>query len=119
MKLLLVDDHPEGRTACARLLGSLGHQVDDTGEPAEAEDFMRAAAAPYAVVVLDLYLGEMDGMTLLTRLEALGGPLRVLFISGDNDAVRELRANQRPGMAVIEKPFTAEDLQAALDELGG
>jgi DNA-binding NtrC family response regulator len=117
LKLLLVDDHPEGRAACARLLTSLGHQVDDTGDPAQAEALLRRAQPPYEIVVLDLFLGETDGITLLARLEQTSPDLRVLFISGDSDAVRELRCVQRAGMLFIEKPFSADSLQSALERL--
>jgi DNA-binding NtrC family response regulator len=117
LKLLLVDDHPEGRAACARLLNSLGHQVDDTGDPNEAERLLRAAQPAYEIVLLDLFLGETDGMSLLQRLEQIVPGLRALFISGDSDAVRELRDSQRPGVQFIEKPFTAASIQAALDRL--
>jgi two-component system, cell cycle sensor histidine kinase and response regulator CckA len=117
LKLLLVDDHPEGRAACARLLTSLGHEVDDTGDPDQAVVLLRAAQPPYEAVVLDLFLGETDGLSLLSRLEETTPELRVLFISGDSDAVRELRMSQRTGMLFIEKPFSAVGLQLALDRL--
>ncbi len=65
---LVVDDSPTSRDILGTILRHGGFQVVEVASVAEAEAFL-ADELP-AVVLLDLYLPEVDGFELLRRLKA-------------------------------------------------
>ena len=118
MKLLLVDDHATFRTMAARTLAMLGHQVIDvpTAEAAKVA-FHREQPPPFDAVVVDVYLGDSDGRTLVDELETSAKDLRVLFITGDAQVTAQLPEEPCPHRRFMLKPFLANEIEAALQEL--
>jgi PAS domain S-box-containing protein len=111
---LVVDDEPAIRKLVARLLERRGFDVleAETGEAALdlAEKF------PVQLVLCDVRMPGMSGPELYRALAsgADAGPRPFIFITGDRAAVGT------DGMAdvpVLAKPFTAADLDAALESL--
>jgi EAL domain-containing protein (putative c-di-GMP-specific phosphodiesterase class I) len=117
--LLVVDDERVQRLIVTRAVEALGYAVD------EASNLEMAAAAlakrHYDAIVLDLSLGENEGITLLHRVRAHGGDPLVVLMSGlDN---RVLAASRRLADALgvrvagaIEKPVLPSQLRLLLRE---
>jgi len=68
------------------------------------------------VVITDLAMPRMDGPGLVQRLAELRPKLPVLFISGhpDEQAARRIMETGQP---FLQKPFSAEELIARVDDL--
>src|ERR671918_329314 len=77
-KILVVDDEPAEREGLARLVGQWGYEVETAASGEEALDFVETQHP--AVVVTDLVLPEMDGLTLLQKLRETGRPPIVLLV---------------------------------------
>ena len=79
-KILVVDDEPAEREGLARLVGQWGYDVETASSGEEALDLVETQHP--AVVVTDLVLPEMDGLTLLQKLKETGRPPIVLLVTG-------------------------------------
>ncbi len=120
MKLLLVEDNLALQATLQRSFERRGMQVVLCGDGARALDRWRASVPD--VVLLDLSLPGVDGLTLLgqARLEGLQTPVLVLTARGTvGDRVLGLNAGADDYLA---KPFDLDELEArvrALARRGG
>src|SRR4029453_3749285 len=115
MKLLLVEDDAALVTAVARGLRGAGFAVDTAGSAEACVGLLRLAT--YDVLVLDLGLPDVDGLTLLRRLreEQLATPVLVLTARGElTDRVTGLDAGADD---YLQKPFASPELLARLRAL--
>jgi two-component system cell cycle response regulator CpdR len=117
LKLLLVDDHATFRSMAARTLAMLGHHVIDVPSAEEAKAVFHREKTPFDVVVVDVFLGDSDGRTLVEELETSAKDLRVLFITGDMQISDQLPEVQCPHRRFMLKPFLANEIEAALQAL--
>ncbi|HEY0858177.1 MAG TPA: response regulator transcription factor [Albitalea sp.] len=115
MKVLLVEDDPAMRATLARTLERRGMQVVACGEGARALDRWRASDPD--VVLLDLSLPGVDGLTVLAqaRAEQLGTPVLILTARGTvGDRVLGLNTGADDYLA---KPFDLDELDARVRAL--
>jgi CheY-like chemotaxis protein len=117
VRLLIVDDHDEYRAMAVRLLVCLGHEVIEAADAEQAEAILRKERSAIDLVLLDLFLGSTDGLTLAGRLEAEQPGLRVLFMSGYGKDTCDLADLSGPRRQFLEKPFSFPALEAALESL--
>jgi EAL domain-containing protein (putative c-di-GMP-specific phosphodiesterase class I) len=116
-RLLVVDDERIQRMIISRAVESLGFIADAAGTLEEAAT--RLAERRYDAVVLDLSLGEAEGISLLQALRAsISDPL-LIFISRLDDRVRtaSMRLAAALGLRVVgalEKPVAASALRDLL-----
>jgi DNA-binding response OmpR family regulator len=115
MKLLLVEDDPALVTAVAQGLRGAGYAVDTAGSGEECVALLRLGT--YDVMVLDLGLPDIDGLTLLRRLreERLAAPVLVLTARGElTDRIAGLDSGADD---YLQKPFAFPELLARLRAL--
>lgn len=117
-RVLVVDDEAPVRDSLVRTLRRLGAHVDDLDHAAEAERRL-FAGTPYDAILLDVRMPGRSGLDMHRALKERRPNLanRVVFMTGDlvNDDV--LAAVRASGAPLLEKPFTADELRAALAEL--
>ncbi len=89
-RLLVVDDEHIERMLVARAVASLGFAVDAAGSLDEAAVLLGKHV--YDAIVLDLALGETEGISLLPGLLAGTSDPVVIFVSGMDDRVRAASA---------------------------
>jgi DNA-binding NarL/FixJ family response regulator len=87
IRLLIVDDHPVVRDGLLGMFTGVA-EVEVVGEAADgAEAVTRAAAVRPDVVLMDLRMPGVDGVTAIRRLRDLGVTARVLVLTTyDTDA---------------------------------
>jgi FixJ family two-component response regulator len=113
-----VDDDSAARKAFKRLLSACGYQVLVYES---AEQFLACPVAPsvYCLVV-DIQLGAgMSGIELgeaLARSERR--PMPLIFMTGSDDPATRDRAIALGCVAYLQKPFTTDELNAALLNAG-
>jgi len=112
--ILVVDDDPQVRATIVRALHELGYR---TGEAADGEAALAAlrAAEPPSLVILDYVMPGMDGAETARGISAIDPDLPIVFSTG-HAALRALRAAAGEDAAVLEKPFTLDELDALLRE---
>ena len=112
--VLLVEDDESIRESLAELLGMSGHVVLQAFDASSA--MAALAAHPVDVMVTDVGLPKVSGIDLARDALARHPMLSVIFATGDP------RAPAIAGLdaaAVLVKPFSPEDLEAAVaDALG-
>jgi len=115
---LIVDDSRIIRKVARRIVESLGFEVDEAADGAEALTYCMGAM-PY-VVLLDWQMPVMDGLTFLRRLRDLPGGRapKVLFCTIETRADRIEEALSAGADDYVMKPFDGEILQSKLAEVG-
>lgn len=109
-QIFIVEDHPVIRQAYMLMLEhEAGLVVCGMAETAEeALEFLRAM--PCDLVLADMSLPGMDGIELIERLLVEHPALRVLVVSGHDEAVFGERARNAGARAYLNKHDLAETL---------
>ena len=104
--ILVVDDEPGVRSSVSGVLRDEGFDVDtaDSGE----ECLEKANGAAYDVIVLDIWLPGLDGLTTLQRLRERQIDSQVVIISGHGNIESAVRAIKMGAYDFIEKPLSLE-----------
>ena len=110
--VLLVDDDAAMRRSTEQGLELAGHEVRSF---ASAEEALGAVSPGLnGVVVTDIRMPGMDGMTLMERVREIDGDLPVILITGHADVALAVTAMRRGAYDFIEKPFAMQALGAVL-----
>ena len=108
MRILIVDDEPDLRVSTAQALDLAGFAVQDF--PA-AERVMDLVSFGFPGVVLtDIRMPGMDGMTLMNRIHDIDRDIPVILMTGHGDVQLAVRAMREGCHDVIEKPFASGQL---------
>jgi two-component system cell cycle sensor histidine kinase/response regulator CckA len=109
--ILLVEDGEAVRVLAAQLLREQGYTVLEAGNGEEALRLTEAQIEPEIHLLLtDVVMPQMGGKELADRLQAERPNLKVLFTSGYTDDAIVHHGVLEPGIAFLEKPFTASTL---------
>ena len=104
--ILVVDDEPGVRSSVGGVLRDEGFEVDAVGTGEECLE--RATGATYDVIVLDIWLPGLDGLTTLKRLREREVDAQVVIISGHGNIESAVRAIKMGAFDFIEKPLSLE-----------
>ncbi len=104
--ILIVDDEPGVRAALTGVLKDEGYSVDavDSGEAC----LDRVTRAAYDVILLDIWLPGIDGLTTLQRLRDRQVDAAVVMISGHGNIESAVRAIKIGAFDFIEKPLSLD-----------
>jgi len=114
MRILIVDDEAPARERLRRMLGELGGQYRIAGEAADGTDVVPACQRlQIDLVLLDVSMPGLDGLTLAHRLAELEPPPAVILVTAYPE--HALEAFERRVMDYLVKPVRSERLLAALE----
>lgn len=105
-RILLVDDEPLVRPVVVEMLECLGYEVVEAVDGVHALEMLEAHAVD--IVLSDIRMPRLDGVTLAGRINARWPALVVLLMTGYGP---DLATGTWP---VLSKPFSLEDLEAFL-----
>ena len=113
--ILVVDDELGIRDLLSEILNDEGHNVELAENAAQAR-LARALARP-DLVLLDIWMPDTDGVTLLKEWSA-GGLLTmpVIMMSGHATIDTAVEATKIGAMAFLEKPITLQKLLKAVEQ---
>ena len=119
-RLLLAEDVPLNQDLARTILERAGHAVDVVGDGVAAVAAVQARA--YDLVLMDVQMPIMDGITATRRIRALDGPpgrLPIVAMTANvlPQQVAELRAAGLDDH--VGKPFRTDALLAAIDRWAG
>ncbi len=113
--ILVVDDELGIRDLLSEILNDEGHQVDLAENAAQARA-ARARARP-DLVLLDIWMPDTDGVTLLKEWSASGLlTMPVIMMSGHATIDTAVEATKIGAMAFLEKPITLQKLLKAVEQ---
>ena len=103
-RVLVVDDEPRIVSFVSRALSAEGFQVDGASDGIRALEL--ASSGSYELVVLDLLLPHMDGMSVLQELMETRPDQRVLVLSALSDVETKVRCLEFGASDYLSKPFS-------------
>ncbi len=85
MRVMLIDDHPVVRAGLRAILDGF-EDVEVVAEGADGADALQATRAEVDVIVCDIQMPGMDGITATRRLRAAAGPPVLILTTYDTQA---------------------------------
>jgi two-component system nitrogen regulation response regulator NtrX len=110
--ILIVDDEAGVRSSLSAVLREEGYEVDAVASGEACLD--RAARQPYDVMLLDVWLPGIDGLTTLSRLRERGCDSEVVIISGHGNIESAVRAIKLGAFDFVEKPLSLDKTAVAV-----
>ncbi len=110
--ILVVEDQDEVRALIRKILDARGYRVLVAAAGPAALELAAADPADIDLLVTDVVMPGMSGPEVSRILSAARKLMRTLFLSGYTDESIVHRGMLDPGVAFLQKPFTAEGLAA-------
>jgi two-component system, OmpR family, response regulator len=115
VRALVVEDDPDLRRQLDRALRDAGYAVDAAADGEEG--WFLGDTEPYDVVVLDLGLPVVDGVTVLERWRNAGRAMPVLILTARDRWSEKVAGFDAGADDYLTKPFHTEELLARLRAL--
>nr|WP_296073668.1 ATP-binding protein [uncultured Actinoplanes sp.] len=112
--LLLVEDEDALRESAGRILTGAGYRVISADGGLRALDLAARHEGTIDLLLSDVVMPGMLGKDLAERITGVRPGTRVLYMSGYAKPVLCSQGTLDPGVALLEKPFTADDLLNAV-----
>ncbi len=115
MRALVVEDYTPVRNAVVEGLAENGFAVDSASEGEEG--LWLAQNNPYDVIVLDVMLPKLDGLTILRRLRKTGADIPVLLLTAKDTLEDRVTGLDLGADDYLVKPFAFSELLARVRAL--
>jgi two-component system C4-dicarboxylate transport response regulator DctD len=106
--VFLIDDEKHIRVAGAQMLELAGYDVRAFSSPSEALPLLNPDWS--GVVISDIKMPDMDGLTFLTRAQEIDRDLPIILVTGHGDINMAVNAIRDGAYDFLEKPFSSEHL---------
>jgi DNA-binding NtrC family response regulator len=116
LDVLLVDDEPTIRLSIGDAISDAGHRVTLASDGAEALE--RIKSHVFDVIISDIRMPKLDGLTLFHRIREISPETDVILVTAYGaveDAVKALKLGARD---YLTKPFETAELLVRLERLG-
>ena len=113
-RILFVDDEPGLADLSREMLGHLGYEVDTRTSPIEALEAFRANPQKFDLVITDMTMPNMTGLTLAKKVNEISPGIPVILCTGFSDQANEQRAQALGIRAFLLKPLLMRDLAEAV-----
>jgi CheY-like chemotaxis protein len=113
LRILIVDDEPTLRLSFTYALTNPRTIVEAAATGQQALD--RIAQIPYHIMILDLRMPEMDGLSVITTLRGQGNPLPIILCSAAMNAPSALSAIRQGVVDFLLKPVRPVDLRQIIE----
>ncbi len=112
MRILLIEDYPPLQKSLSKGLREAGFAVDVTGDGNEG--LWYATGNTYDVILLDIMLPGMDGLSLLKKLREQGNQTNVLILTAKSELEDRVNGLDLGADDYLVKPFEYEELLARI-----
>jgi len=113
-RILIVDDDGNIRTSARMCLEAAGYIVEQVTQGADALEFIQWMTPD--LVLLDLAMPVLDGMTVLAEIRTLFAeqPPRVVVMTAHGSVKTAIEAVRLGASDFLEKPFTPDELRQSV-----
>ncbi len=115
MKILLVEDSTRLQRSLSAGLKKFAYAVDQAFDGKEALAFV--AVNQYDVIILDLMLPEVDGLTVLKKIRKDGNESHVLILSANDQTQDRVQGLDLGADDYLVKPFSLDELVSRMRAL--
>ncbi|MFH1748339.1 MAG: response regulator transcription factor [Planctomycetota bacterium] len=115
MRVLIVEDYPPLRTSLCQALEESGFAVDASADGEVG--WWYARSGDYDVIVLDIALPKLDGLSLLKQLRQTGSRTPVLLLTARDTVADRVAGLDCGADDYLVKPFALEELLARVRAL--
>ena len=117
-KLLIVDDEEDIREFARHFFQKRNIEVTTASGGKEALDLINLNNPD--LVLLDIRMGDMTGVDVLTKLRELGNQIKVVMVTGVEDPAVIKQVHDLGVCGYVHKPLALEELErVVLKELKG
>lgn len=116
MRILVIEDERQLARHVVAALNRHGHTAVAQGNGAEG--LRVALETTPELIVLDLNLPDLDGLSILAQLRAANCPARVLILTARGDVEHRVKGLKAGADDYVSKPFSTEELVARVEALG-
>ncbi|PIE44979.1 MAG: transcriptional regulator [Gammaproteobacteria bacterium] len=113
--ILIVDDEADITTLLQEILEDEGYQVSTAKNAAEADEIY--IDQPIDLVLLDIWMPQEDGISLLTRWYENGLTSQVVMMSGHGTIETAVQATKVGAFDFIEKPISIAKLMIVIENV--
>ncbi|MCC8402304.1 PAS domain S-box protein [Paraburkholderia sp. MMS20-SJTN17] len=116
-RVLVVEDEPESLEATCELIRMIGHEASPALDANIARQALRTGH--FDVLLTDLRLPGMSGSDFAMEASRVDPSIRVIIASGqfpDTGGLPGVASPEQNGWRMLLKPFTAQQLQQAIEE---
>ncbi|HEK1766271.1 TPA: response regulator transcription factor [Pseudomonas putida] len=111
--IVIIDDHPLMRMAVRHMLEGEGHVImAEVDNGIEALEVIRKLLPD--LIVLDLSIPKMDGLTVISHLKSIGISTKVLILTSGDAHNFAMRALQAGAAGFVSKDDSLDDLVIAV-----
>ena len=111
--ILVVDDEVKLRTLLSRDLAAAGHRPVPVADGETACDYLDAHVVD--LVLLDLVMPGIDGLTVLGKVTGMPNPPPVMVLSGVCDVGARVQAINGGAVDYVTKPFVLAEVMARVN----
>ncbi len=115
MKILLIEDDSKIAEFVSTGLFESGYQVDIAPDGETGYD--QALKGSYDLIILDLMLPRLDGLTIMKELRQIGIQSKILILSAKHSVDERIQGLQKGGDDYLTKPFVFGELLARCQAL--
>ncbi|KAB2904963.1 MAG: sigma-54-dependent Fis family transcriptional regulator, partial [Kofleriaceae bacterium] len=117
VRVLVVDDDVVVARTVQRILATREYEVEHVGAPDEVRDLLerRVAVEDWDAIVLDVNIGELNGLRVLAALRDAGNRTAVVMLTGDDTASTATAALRGGAFHYLVKPINAPMLLEVVD----
>ena len=108
--ILLVEDDEIMRSLTRKLLEEHGYTVVEADDGKSALEWTESHSTPIDLLLTDVMMRRMSGPELVERLTASRPDLKVVYMSGYTGELMANRDVLKPGVTLLEKPFSRSAL---------
>lgn len=108
LDILLVDDEPDLRELLEEQLRAAGHRVETAADGLEGMDQLQRRV--FDVVICDVRLPKIDGLTLLRRIRKEAPSTDVILMTAYADVSQAVSALKEGAFDYLTKPFDVDEL---------
>ncbi len=112
MKILLAEDEKALSRALIRMFEINGYSADAAYNGAEALEYLRGGE--YDIVVMDVMMPVMDGITALKKIRADGNRIPVLMLTAKSETDDKITGLDSGANYYLTKPFEMKELLAVI-----
>jgi DNA-binding NtrC family response regulator len=115
LRILVVEDEPDLRAAVAEGLREAGHSVEVAADGAEG--LTQITSSVFDVVITDVNLPKLDGVSLLKRIRSESPSTSVVLVTAFGEVAQAVAALKEGAYDYLTKPFELDELLLRLGHI--